>query len=422
MKITPLTSITAVLVIGAAGFMAGRISFPESSVPTTGKSETSARPTRANFSSDRQDADTTKHGSRRDATTRESTATRKDRIRQLETIVRGEDPLDRNRALLAYIDQLGSGDFEEAISHFRSLGITESRMGEYAMLLSAWAKADPYAALEYAKANTNTPFATQTILATWAATDPESAIRWAETNHNDEGANPYMAGIIRSLAASDPVRATALLTSMPRSQERGAALDAMLPHLLRQGADATRSWIESLTDESLKNGAMMRTADQLAATDPAGTVDFLLANPSEATQRRMDDVYSVWARQDRQAALGSLSTLTNSEARSNALRGIVTSVAMENPGEAVSLMNRYPADVNDRVVQTVVWHSMGQDPVTAVNQIARISDEGQRNQMYRNIVGRWIERDAAAAGAWLGSSPMPDNIRQDLQRHLSRQQ
>ncbi len=136
------------------------------------------------------------------------------------------------------------------------------------------------------------------------------------------------------------------------------------------------------------------------------------------TQRRMDDVYSVWARQDQEAAMSSLSSLTNSDARSNALRGIVTSIATENPMNAVALMNRYPADVNDRVVQTFVWHSMGTDPSTAVNQIARIGNEGERNQMYRRVVGRWIQRDAAAAGTWLGSNSLPDNVRQDLMRQL----
>jgi hypothetical protein len=330
--------------------------------------------------------------------------------------MRGENPLDRNRALLAFIDQLGPGDFEAAVAQFRSLGITDSRFGEYALLLSAWAKADPLAALDYAKANTTGRFATGTILASWASTDPEAAIRWAETHHEGDGANPYLAGIIRTLAGTDPVRATQLLTGMPRSQERGEALDAMMPHLLTQGASAARAWISDIEDDSLRDGAMMRAATQLAATDPAGTAAWLAANPGQATQRTMDDVYSVWADQDPQAAISSISSLASGEDRSNALRGVISNVAMTDPNAALSMMNRFPNDVTDRVVQQFVWHSFGNDPSMAINQIARIADEGQRNQMYSRTMGTWMDRDAAAASAWMRTNPLPASVQEQLNK------
>ena len=169
-----------------------------------------------------------------------------ERLARLEGIVRGENPLDRNRALLAFIDQLAPEDFQEAVEHFRSLGITENRFGEYSLLLSAWAKTDPLAALGYAREKTRGNFATNTILTSWASIDPQSAIRWAEANHTGDEANPFMAGVIRGIAGTDPELATSLLTSMPRSTERGEALDAVLPYLLAKGNDAARAWIENI--------------------------------------------------------------------------------------------------------------------------------------------------------------------------------
>jgi hypothetical protein len=130
---------------------------------------------------------------------------------RLEAIVRGENALVRNRSLLALIDQLAPGEFEAAVAHFRSLGLTEDRMGEYALLLTAWAELDPTAALIYARENTQNGFATETILSAWATKDSEAAVRWAQANHQGDGANPYMPGIIRGIAASDPARATAAL-------------------------------------------------------------------------------------------------------------------------------------------------------------------------------------------------------------------
>jgi hypothetical protein len=417
MKPTSLTIFTAIVLIGAGGFMAGRISSSNSSDATQDRS--TGRKASRTIGQTSGDA-TSNLGSRKsqhvERPARIAAGSSTERLARLEAIVRGENPLDRNRALLAFIDQLGPGDFEAAVAYFRSLGITDSRSGEYALLLSAWAKADPLAALTYAKANTNNRFATNTILTSWASIDPEAAIRWAQANHEGDEANPYLAGIIRSLAASDPIRATQLLTGMPRSQERGEALDAMLPHLLTQSADAARTWISGLADESLRDGAMMRSATQLAVTDPAGTAAWLTANPGQATQSRMDDVYAVWVGQDQQAALSSITTLSSGENRSNALRGVISNVATTDPREALSMMNRFPNDVTDQVVQQFVWHSFGSDPSAAVNQIARIADEGQRNQMYSRIIGSWLDRDAAAATTWMQSNQLPASVQEQINR------
>ncbi len=423
MKAKSLTTLAAVIVIGAGGFMAGRIS----SSPATQRQDeagntTSSRDTRgSSTTSPDTRADSSKRSIRSERATRKTSESETERSARLESIVRGEDALDRSRSMLAFIDQLGPGDFENAVEKFRSLGLTESRFGEYAMLLSAWAKADPTAALSYAKENTGTSFATNTILSTWAANDPDAAIRWAESNHTEEGANPFYAGIIRSIAASDPMRATQLLTSMPRSTERGEALDAFLPHLLAKGGDATRTWVDAITDDALRNGAIMRVADKLAENDPAGTASWLLANPGEATQRRMDDVYSAWAEKDPNAALNSMAALPAGENRSNALRGLVTSTAVRDPQAAVSMMDRFSNDVTDRVVQNFIWHSFGNDPNTAVNQIARIGNERDREQMYRRTMEAWIERDRDAATAWMQNNTLPPSVVERINRRLSGQ-
>lgn len=420
MKIQPLTILAALVVIGAGGFMAGRVSSqgPETKA-VTGPDE--SRPARSSGTSSSSESAAermrrTKESERRSESTTE-------RLSRLESIIRGENPLDRGRSLLAFIDQLGPQDFEEAVAHFRSMGMTEERMGEYAMLLSAWAKADPLSALAYAKENTRSRFATDTILTTWASIDPDAAIRWAEANHTGDGANPNLAGVIRGLASTDPQRATRLLTGMPKSIERGQALDAMMPYLLSQGNDATRAWIDGIADDSLRNGAMLRAAERMAVTDPAGTVAWLLANPSEATQRRMDDVYSAWASKDEQAAMSSLANLPAGEIRSDALRGVVSSAALRDPAYAVSIMDRYAGDVDYGVVRNFIWHSFGRDPVLAVNQIQRIADVGERDQMYLRAVSRWIERDPATAGSWLQGNALTPAVQESLFRQLnSRQQ
>ena len=364
-----------------------------SSGPSQGRSDRSAA------------RDSATEAARKTRTEREAKTSAADRLAKLEAIIRGENPLERNRALLALIDQLGPGEFEDAVARFRSLGITDERSAEYALLLSAWAQADPLSALAYAEENTRGDFAASTILTTWASTDPDAAIRWATASYKGDGANPYLPGIIRGLASTDPARATELLASMPKSNERGEGLDFMLPHLLQQGPEATKAWIAAIQDDSLRNGAMLRTAETLADADPAGTSAWLLANPGPAAQRRLDNVYRVWAKQDQRAALSSFNLLPPGENRSNALRGVISDAAMKNPQAAAALMDRYPNDVTDRMVESFVWYSFGSDPAVAINAISRMADQAQRDRMFRRTFNYWSERDPAAASAWAAQNP-----------------
>ncbi len=328
----------------------------------------------------------------------------------MEEIVRGENALDRGRAMLEWIDSLAPEEFEAAVERFRSLGLTEARMGEYAMLLTAWAEVDPTSALAYTTKNTTSGMATGTVLSAWASRDPEAAIAWAKANHEGDEANPYMVGIIRGLVGTDPVRATALLQEIPFSEERGEALQAMMPHLLQLGAESAKKWISELSDERLRDGAVARFAEELAKQDPAGTASWLMANLSDTSVRSMDEVFREWRKKDPAAAVANFESLPEGDARSRALRGIVMFDARNDPQSAADLMNRFPADITDRTVQHFIWNSFEKAPDVAANQIALIKDEGSRNRMYERALDSWLDRDQAAAQNWINSANLPASV------------
>lgn len=413
------TSVSAAcLAVGIGGFVAGKLTGG-----SAGSSEADELLERAQqVSSDRTSSSSRDGGSsRRDSASRSprvggerSATTMDERLDKLEQIVRGENALDRSRSMLAWIDSLAPSEFEAAVAKFRGLGITEARMGEYAMLLTAWAEVDPMAALAYTTKNTTSGMATGTVLAAWTSRDPESAIAWAESNHEGEEANPYMVGIIRSLAATNPTRATELLQGLPFSSERGAALQAMIPHLLKQGPEAAKSWIAGLTDERLRDGATARFAEQMAKTDPANTASWLLANLGEASTRSVDEVFVEFAKQDKGAAMSAFAQLPEGDARTRALRGLVTVEAQTDPVAAAKMMNTSPADVDDRMVYHFIWNSFDKAPSVAANQIAQIKDEENRNRMYQRALGSWLENDQAAAQNWINSANLPENVLKSL--------
>lgn len=416
MKPAQFTLPAAFLVIACGSFLAGRLTSekPAGDITSTGSGRTPDKEGATSSPNPISAAD--RQRARRENRAARRAESPEKRYADLESILRGGNALDRNRAWLEWIDKLPASEFQNAVEKFRALGITDTRFGEYAMLLSAWAKADPTTALAFTTAKTGGGFATNTVLSSWASVDPEAAIQWAQDNFKGDGANKYLPSIIRAIGGTDPGRATELLTSMPRSEERGEAVAAMLPHLISQGADAARQWIASLQDDTLRNGSAMIAAEQMASADPVGTVNWLLQGQGDATRRRMDDVFSVWAQQDPTAAQAALASLPAGENRSNALRGIVEQTASTDPQAALALMNSHRSDVNDRTIEDFVWNSLRQSPETAVGQIAAITDQRNRNRMYSRVVGEWMQRDPAAAGAWLSKNPVPADVLQRIRR------
>ena len=420
-KILP---ISLALILGTISFIIGRNS-ASSSTTTQTSNELPSKGSLSARGSSSAGTEVTSQARRTNSTNTErgginNTIGQVDPLLRLAEISDITDPLDRTRQWIQFIDGLSESEFEGVVAEMRASGQSQENMEEYGMLLTAWAKINPLAALDYATKNTQNPFARQTILAAWASTDPSGAIAWAKDNFKGEGANPFMVGVIRGLAQNDPQLASSLMAEMPRSQERGYALDSLLPVFLKQGVDTARQWVTSITDEALRNGAMERLADRTIEKDPLGTADWLIANPSESTNRRVDDAIYAMAKKDKDAAMGYFQNLPTGNDRSNALRGLVNAEAMQNPQAAAALMDRYGSDVNNRVVEQFVWHSFGKDPQLAVQNIGRLTNVEQRDQMYTRTIEHWLGEDKNAAIAWMGSNALPQNVADRLNRSIEK--
>lgn len=329
---------------------------------------------------------------------------------EMRRIVETVDPMERAQAWLDFISTLDPDQFESVVAEFRQSGFTRNNMAEYKMLLTAWAKNDPLAALDYAEANTGNSIARNTILTSWATSDPEAAISWAKEHHDGKGANRWMVGVIRGLAAADPVRATELMVEMPRSEERGEALDFILPSILGQGKDAAKAWISTITDDSLRNGAVRRVAEDFARDDPRGTADWLADNQGEGANATIDNVMGIWAGQDQSAATSYYNGLPSGDLRTNALRGITNHMASNDPKAASDFLDAHARDANDSVYQQFIWHSAGDAPAIAANYIGQIKDTGDRDSMYRRMLDRWLRRDYDSAATWINSNNLPAEV------------
>jgi len=337
-----------------------------------------------------------------------------DRYVDLAMILRQPDSIDRNRALMAWMDQLDPAEIKGALERFRSLGLTGKRQSEYLTLLEYWAKKDPTAALEDAAAQTNNDRSVRTILGTWALNDPDAALAWVLAAHPGNASNSYLPDILGSLASSDPARTTEILQGMPPGKEQDRAISEILRSSLIQSPETAQMWISSLQDSALRANAVVQVAGDMAQIDPQGTAAWLQSLEGPAAEEGVLHMMAVWNDKDSAAATAYYESMPPGAGRSNALGGLISSIAQSDPRAAAALLDSYPEDATDASVTQLVRSSAKSDPELAADYISRIADPQQQEDAFNRVLSRWIRHDQAAATAWIQANPVPPEIRRNL--------
>ncbi|MFK7909427.1 MAG: hypothetical protein AB8F34_02375 [Akkermansiaceae bacterium] len=418
MKTTPIILATAWIATLVAAFTIGSKLNPSEDDKVADRSENreAGRSSLRSASRDREPSAGSRSGGSGDRD--KSTSGNEPEIKE---IMNSQNPLARTQALIDLINRLGPDEFEQTVADFRGMGITRERMSEYAMLLHAWGKTDPLAALEYAKENTGTPFARQTILASWAEDSPDSAISWANSNHEGEGANPWLIGVIRGIASSNPEKASEIMATLPYSRERGDALSSIVPHIAKLGKDKANEWLNTLEDERLRAGGAAYLADIMAKSNPAEAAEWVLnLRDEEAITRAAGSVADEWAEVDLDAAISWTDSLPE-KAKTSAARQVIGHYASEDPAKASAwLSTMSDQEGYQDVVSSYIWNTARENPEMSLSKVAEISDERSRLRYYSRIYDRWQQRDTDSAQAWLQNSQLSEEVKKSIQSRRER--
>jgi hypothetical protein len=331
-------------------------------------------------------------------------------------LVKNPDVYERQRSLMDLIDSLAAEDFAAVADEFRSLNHFGGSGDEYELLLRGWAKVDPLGALAYVEEKSGGR-GSRDILETWAGRDAAAAESWALSKHQGDGPNPYMASVIRGIAAHDLGHATRLLEAMPRSGERGEAIESVARILLAQGLDAALAYPASIQDPQLRGGLVSEIAQRYARRDPAGAAEWLLGiGTGEIQNRAARQVADALARSDTREAASFVSKLAP-EARAEAARGVIPRMSagdIEGTARWVSTLAGTPG--YDRVVEEFVWSCDQRAPEQSAAWIQGISDPEQQRRLYHRMLGDWARRDADAVRNWVATNNVPE----DIQRRFTR--
>ena len=330
---------------------------------------------------------------------------------RLADIVRMGDPLERQAALMDLINRLGPDEFAAVAEQYRDTDRYGDSHGEYELILRAWAKADPMGALEYTAKQPNSRGETSLVLSSWAGADAVAAERWALDHHDSEGPNPWMAAVIRGIAAYDIDHASRLVETMPDSRERRDAVDAITSALLVEGADEAMAYPASIQDPQLRAGFVSEIAGRLAAKDPDKTAAWLASiGDADSQNRASRRVAEALAKEDPAVAAKWLPTL-KPEARAEAARGIIPIMSSGDITGTAKWVSSIAGIPNyDRVVEEFVWSCDNRAPEQSAAWIQGISDPAQQTRLYHRMLGEWAKRDAAAVKTWVANNPVPSSV------------
>ncbi|MDF1712954.1 MAG: hypothetical protein P1U90_12000 [Akkermansiaceae bacterium] len=335
------------------------------------------------------------------------------------------DPIARAEKFLEFVKNLSPDQYLAAVDAYREGGIENEQFGEYRMLLSAWAQVDPLQALDYAKENTGTNFARQTILSAWAKNDTEGAVAWARDNFDSEAkgadANPWLVGVIEGISSLDLGRATQLLEELPFSRGRGQALDAVFAEVTASGPENAKRWIASLSDEKLKSGAAGRLAGQLAKEDPRAAAEWATSMGPEILKSSAGEIVQQWADNDLPAALSWVESQPEEIVASAGPSLVREMIQNENVVAASDWLANYEGNpAFDDSVKSLVWHSMGDEPALAADWIMRLSTEDEQRNTFHRMIGRWMSKDEAGVVDYVNNNPVPEGIKQRVEMTLRR--
>lgn len=327
------------------------------------------------------------------------------------------DTYERQRKLMDFLDGLSPERFAEVADEFRKSPHYDNQGSEMELLFRAWAKAAPLAALGYIEENPDAARNRDEVLETWAGADPDAAEKWALEKHEGEGENPYLASVIKGIAAQDINRASVLTQTMPPGRQRGEAIDAVAKALLMSGTDAAFAFPETVADEHLRGSFVALISRNLAARDPQAAADWVASLGDGATQARASgEVAARLARVDVKQAAGFVTSL-QPEARANAAAASIPAMSQLNiEGTAKWVATLAGTPGYDKVVESFVWSCDERSPEQSAAWISGVSDAAAQEKLYHRMLGGWAQKDAVAVRNWVSQNEVPAGVKRRFVR------
>jgi hypothetical protein len=270
-------------------------------------------------------------------------------------------------------------DSAAAVAWATSVPMGQARTAALNAAWSVWGEKDP---ATVATAIINAPETRfdasilRSVAGAWSKDEPRAAIAWIERLTRQVDRDNAWAGFsldARTLGAEASIQ---LLKEIGSDNRRAQVAAQMARDWARDNAQAALAWAQQLPEGAVRNGALRPVLEEWAAINPSQVVAYLTANPTvDPKSDLLPGAAGLWATRDSAEALQWLQSLPSGLARDE----IVNQMA--------------------RGLREVV------EPAKATQLLGFIESPLQRQELVREIAGRWAASDAPTAAQWLGQLP-----------------
>ncbi|MGJ8697868.1 MAG: hypothetical protein ACSHYF_16235 [Verrucomicrobiaceae bacterium] len=250
-------------------------------------------------------------------------------------------------------------------------------------------------------------------LSGWATVDGAGAISYLDTIEDERMKGFAGFGVIQGLLVNGVDDAMAFVEGLPKGENGGRAQEMYMGmiagEMLEQGNDAAKSWVDSVSDPTLKSGALARLTESMMRDDREATAEWLVKyGNDESAARAVERLADSWAREDPKAVLTWADEFSGA-AKAEAYGQALGSWAREDPeGAGEYLSNLSASPERDSATEAYATRVSREDPVTAMEWAQTIGNDNLRQETVVEVAQDWYRSDKAAAEAWVQTSGLSE--------------
>ncbi len=155
-------------------------------------------------------------------------------------------------------------------------------------------------------------------------------------------------------AQMDPKAAGDYLVTLTDKNGRDRAMRYVMAAFVEQGVDVAKAWATSLPPGYHRTNAVQGLISSLAKRDPMKALAILQEMPSEARGYNFQTVFGTWAQSDAPGAAAKVMDLPKGANRDGAIRSVASNWAQSNPSDAFA----WAKDMQEKSQQTAAMQTI----------------------------------------------------------------
>lgn len=343
-----------------------------------------------------------------------------ERLERLRRIIETRSQVERPRQMLAFIDDLGPDQFAETAAQLEQLKVT-LHTTEFQMLLGAWVKLHPLAAVAWAKGNANKAVLAS-ILLPWGEADPAAALDWVirecpEAMASNPREREPLIAVLAGTASKDMVAA---LKGLQAIQDEKARIDAtkQLGSHLSGNVAMVEEMLDTLAPETgAQYSEFLSWSSSSLMNNGKGdrALELLLANEAARQLTSLKVFFQSWHREFPEEALAAIQQIPEGDLRAEAVAGYCVAACNANPPETFELLHRYPGAATDMVLAEMGQECAIEHVALGIEQMLQIKDANLRNEVVTSRLKWWLQLREKDARKWMDAHELPAEVRDALQ-------